>query len=724
LHSRAQRFLWYLLRHLPELWKTRENTFRLLQTDRMASPGEFAQTLKEQADIVRIVGEYVTLRKSGAQNFQGLCPFHQEKTPSFSVHATRQFFHCFGCGASGDVFSFVQKIENITFPEAVRLVAEKLKIPLPKVSYASPEEARAARLRGGLIDIHERACAFFQEQLRRPEAAHAREYLASRGLTPEHIAEFRIGYAPDSGFLLRDALRKQFDDEELLRESGLFSWKEKQWPVASGQWPEKDGAPHTTDDALGASVPEPANLATSHWQLATAYSKFRNRVMFPIANESGKIIAFTGRTLSTDEKAGPKYLNSPETPIYSKSRVLFNLDKAKEWIRKFDYAILVEGQMDCISVYNAGFRNVIASSGTAFTEVQARLLSRFSKNIVVNFDPDTAGAAAAERSLALLLSEEFQIRIFKLEEGFDPDLYIKHGGKDAYGTQLTDFSSSLHHNVAGLPRWGATPEEQREFSAQRTTAVEGALKHSAKYFDYLIERAHAQFPVRTPEGKVKALNFLLPHVQRVPNRIVRDELANEISHRLGIESAVLRQELRHAASSRSASRVSAASAGGLTDAERVLIRALASPETSSAPASNREGEDGVFDPARQAHFALVRERLHEGSSAQALVDVLLAAHEQGLDPMSLPLDEAGRGLLAATLISEQEELTPELLESAIKSLRRRLLLRQLEDLQHQLKEAERHRDNVSAARLLQERVKLRRAMTAMGEVAAELGGHS
>src|ERR1700744_1528302 len=158
----------------------------------MANPGDFAYTVKEQADIVRIVGEYVKLRKSGAQNFQGLCPFHQEKSPSFSVHATRQFFHCFGCGASGDVLAFMQKIENISFPEAVRLLAEKLGIPLPKVSYSSPEEARTAKLRGGLIELHERACAFFQEQLRRPDAAHAREYLGSRGLTQQHIVEFRI----------------------------------------------------------------------------------------------------------------------------------------------------------------------------------------------------------------------------------------------------------------------------------------------------------------------------------------------------------------------------------------------------------------------------------------------------------------------------------------------------------------------------------------------------
>ncbi len=627
----------------------------------MANPGDFAHTVKEQADIVRIVGEYVKLRKSGSQNFQGLCPFHQEKSPSFSVHATRQFFHCFGCGASGDVFAFVQKLENISFPEAVRLIAEKLHIPLPKVTYSSPEEARAGRMRGGLIDIHERACAFFQAQLRRPEAAHAREYLASRGLTPEQIADFRIGYAPDSGFALRDAVRGQFD-EELLRESGLFSWKQK-------------------DEGSGARGQglENASSTTDNRQPTTAlYSKFRNRVMFPIANEQGKVIAFTGRTLSTDEKAGPKYLNSPETPIYSKSRVLFNLDKAKEAIRKLEYAILVEGQMDCISVYNAGFHNVIASSGTAFTEIQAKLLGRFSKNVVVNFDPDTAGAAAAERTLTLLISEDFQVKVLTLENGFDPDLYIRRKGVGAY---------------------------------------QEALGHSQKYFDYLVERARTLFPARTPESKVKALNYLLPHIQRVPSRIVRDEWANEISHRLGIDSAVLRQELRHAAGSRSTSRVSASTSGRMTDAERVLIRALASQNGSGATASNREGQDGEFDPARQAHFALTRERLHEASSAEALIELMLSAHEQGADPMSLQFQEGDRSILAAVLMDEREEITPELLESAIRSLRRRLLLRQLDDLQHQLKEAERRQDQASAARLLQERVKLRRAMSAIGETA-------
>ena len=516
---------------------------------------DFKDALKQQADIVRIVGDYVRLKKAGAQNYSGLCPFHNEKTPSFSVHATRQFYHCFGCGASGDVFSFVQKIENITFPESVRLVAQKLGVPLPKMQFSSPQEAQEAKLRTALLEIHERACAFFQEYLKRPEGAHAREYLAGRGLNEETIARFRVGYAPDSGFLLRDALRRDFD-EALLRESGLFSWKEgaavvsprssvvveeqKQiLGVARNENPSKNGeaAGKTAADDLGGKLTAKSQelRAKGEPQLAM-YSKFRNRITFPIANDQGRVIAFTGRTLSTDEKAGPKYLNSPETAIYSKSRVLFNLDLAKDPVRKLDYAILVEGQMDCISVYAAGFHNVIASSGTAFTELQARLLGRFSKNVVVNFDPDTAGAKATERTLGLLVEEEFQVKVLTLEQGFDPDLYVRRKGKDAYAE---------------------------------------ALRRSQRYFDYLIERARAQFPIRTPEGKVKAVNHLLPHIQRVPSRIVRDELAHEIAQKLGIDSNVLRQELKHVAGSRSAAAVKAPAEAQITDAERILIRALA-----------------------------------------------------------------------------------------------------------------------------------------------------
>jgi DNA primase len=625
----------------------------------MANPGDFAYTLKQQADIVRIVGDYVKLRKAGAQNFSGLCPFHSEKTPSFSVHATRQFFHCFGCGKSGDVFTFIKDVENISFPEAVRLVAQKLGVPMPKASYSSPAEAKEARLRGALLEVQERACSFFQEYLRRPEGAHAREYLAGRGLNEEIIRRFRIGYAPDSGFLLRDRLRADFD-EETLRESGVFSWKQDD---------SRSSSAVRRSPGTNAEPGEPKPSANDQRPTAPLYSKFRNRVTFPITNENGKIIAFTGRTLSTDEKAGPKYLNSPETPIYSKSRVLFNLDQAKEWIRKFDYAILVEGQMDCISVFAAGFENVIASSGTAFTELQAKLLGRFSKNVVVNFDPDTAGAKATERTLGLLVEEEFQVKVLTLEAGFDPDLFIRRKGKQAY---------------------------------------EAELAHSQKYFDYLIERARGQFPVRTPEGKVKAINYLLPHVQRVPSRIVRDELAHEIAQKLGIDSAVLRQELKHVATQRSSSKVKAPAEAQVTDAEKILIRAISSATQmqTGERISARDGAEEEFDPARQAQFALENEALHLGLATESLIDTLLQA-PPGTDVMSLDLPESGRNLLATILIKEDEELTPEKLEGAVRALKRIQLRRKLEQIQQDLQQT---RDPARVQALLQDKIRIKKAL--------------
>ena len=648
----------------------------------------FKESLKQQADIVRIVGDYVKLKKAGAQNFSGLCPFHGEKTPSFSVHATRQFYHCFGCGVSGDVFSFVQKIENITFPESIRLVAQKLGIPLPKASYSTPGEAKEARLRGQLLDVHERAVAFFQECLRRPEGARAREYLLGRGLNDEMIAKFRIGYAPDSGFLLRDRLKSEFS-EEVLRESGLFSWKEAASPElrasstqTQGGDAERSNDPQRSPEVLRAqsTVPQDdkgdggSELAARSSQLAAMYSKFRNRVMFPIASDAGKVIAFTGRTLATDEKSGPKYLNSPETPIYSKSRVLFNLELAKEWIKKFDYAILVEGQMDCISVFAAGFQNVIASSGTAFTELQAKLLGRFSKNVVVNFDPDTAGAKATERTLGLLIEEEFQIKVLTLEQGFDPDLYIRRKGKDAYGE---------------------------------------ALRHSQKYFDYLIERARTQFPVRSAEGKHKAVNYLLPHIQRVPSRIMRDELAQEIAQKLQVDSAVLRQELRHAASTRSTSAVKAPAEAQVTEAEKVLIRALASArqiQTAEEHVSTRDGAEEEFDPARQAQFVLLNEGLHLGLATEALAECLLNASPEAPDILEIPASESDRRLLAAILLKEEEDLTAEVLEAAVRALRRVHLRRRQEEVQRDLKKPGLAGDKDRLRQLLAELERISRAL--------------
>jgi DNA primase len=585
---------------------------------------DFAQSVKQQADIVKVIEGYIRLRKAGAQNYSGLCPFHKEKSPSFSVHAVRQFYHCFGCGVSGDVFSFVGKIENVGFPEAVRIVAQKCGIPLPKREFSSPEEAAGARLRGKLLDLHETATAWFEEQLRGPEGALAREYLSGRGLDTKGIEKFRIGYAPDGFNGLRDRL-SGMADQETLRASGLFSAKE------AGVGPD------------------------GQQQYGPLYDRFRKRITFPIANESGRVIAFTARTLETGDKAGAKYLNSPETPLYTKSLVLFNLDKAKTAIRQAEFALLVEGQMDCISVYLRGIQNVIATSGTAFTEQQVAILKRHTSNVAVNFDPDTAGANAAEKSIALLTEEGFSIKIITLEDGLDPDRYVRERGVQAY-----------------------------------MAAIRAARRQS----DYLIERARQSFPGASAEQKVKAMNFLLPHIRRLPDMLARDQFAADAAQKLGIDSAVLREELRQAALKRR-DHVEIKTSG-LNEVERVMLRALAITDPEHKEARRIAVEAIKTQPA-----------IFEGlGSFQAMQSL---AERGAQDPMEMVTDQAQMALLAEALMGETAPPLVETVSGAIVSRQRRLLDSQLRQLRAQISEAERRGDHVELALLTQQKLDLDRA---------------
>jgi DNA primase len=592
----------------------------------------FSQLVKQQADIVRIVGEYVKLRKTGAQNYTGLCPFHKEKTGSFSVNATHGYFYCFGCHEKGDVFTFVMKLENISFPEAVRAVAQKAGIPLPKREFTSPEEAREAGLRRQLLDIHEAATQYFEAALKSAEAARAREYLTGRGVTAETIAKFRIGYAPDDFNHMRNALAPHFG-EDVLRASGLFSAKE-----------QADG---------------------SQGQM---YARFRKRITFPIANEQGRTIAFTARALDAQDEKGrdiAKYLNSPETALYTKGQVLFNLDKAKSDIRTHDFALLVEGQMDCISVFMAGIRNVLATSGTAFTEAQVRLLSRFTKRVVVNFDPDTAGANAAEKSLALLTEEGFEVKIVTLEGGLDPDRFVRENGLEAY-----------------------------------MAALRGAKRHS----DYLIDRARQLNPARTADAKVKAMNFLLPHIRRMPSALERDEFAADAAQKLGIDSAILRQELRQAAMQRVES-VRSHAHDPANEMERILLRALVLPDD---------------DPAR----ALASSRLaehpewYDGLPSSAVLEALALAPAPP-NPLDAAPDQPSRVLLARALeqppepaegnVSESASLADQV-ENALHSLERRYLERRQRELRALMNEVTRRGDDQMLIRLTEEKRELDRRL--------------
>ncbi len=620
---------------------------------------DFKETVKQQADIVKVIEGYIRLRKSGAQNYSGLCPFHKEKSPSFSVHAVRQFFHCFGCQASGDVFTFVAKIENVSFPEAVRIVAQKIGVPLPKREFSSPEEAAESRQRTKLLELHETATAWFEEQLRGPEGAVAREYLTGRGLTPEGIAKFRIGYSPDSFNALRDRLRGMADDET-LRASGLFSSKE-----------QGDGTQ------------------------GNIYDRFRKRVMFPICNESGRVIAFTARTLESGDKAGAKYINSPETPLYSKGHVLFNLDKARTSIRQFEFALLVEGQMDCISVFLRGIQNVIATSGTAFTEQQVAMLRRHTSNVVVNFDPDAAGSNAAEKSIALLTEEGFTIKIVTLDGGLDPDRFIRERGVEAY------------------------------------TA---AIRNSRRQSDFLIERARQMFPGASSDQKVKAMNYLLPHIRRMPEQLARIQFARDASAKLNIDSAVMRAELDQAARMRqdriggkiaddianlpssaptnmakkdlqeqlleaTTNRKSgfAIRSGRLSGVEKVLLRALAVDELEFEP-SRRFASDAIRD--QPSYF----EHLLAYGALRAL------ATRGTRDPMEAVEDSGQQALVAEALFQESYPPRDAEVRSAVQEVQEREIERRLRALHEPLAAASRAGDEAGLTALFKEKLELDRAL--------------
>jgi DNA primase len=560
----------------------------------MAEAGSLAEKLKQQADIVRVISEYVQLKKAG-QNFRGLCPFHAEKTPSFNVHPTKQIYHCFGCGQGGDVFKFVMEMEKCSFPEAMRIVAEKCGIALPRPKERSPEERRENQQRTVLVEIHREAQSWFVKHLEGTlEGKAARAYLEDRGLDRDTITRFGIGYAPSGGDLLLRHLKAKHPEKSLV-ESGLIS---------------RD-------------------------QSGRLFDRFRRRITFPIANESSKIVAFGARALGDDQ---PKYLNSPETPIYSKSTILYHLDRAKDALRRQDFAVLVEGYMDAIAVAHAGISNVVASCGTALAEPQIKLLGRYTKRVIVNYDPDAAGQAATERSLTALLEQDFEVRVLNLPstgtKKADPDLFIREKGVDAYREQI---------------------------------------KNSPPYVDYLITRAR-QMDLTTGEGKSRAVNFLLPYVQRIPNSILRSEWATRIAQQLRIDEPVLRAALSKAAKERRSEvklqpELVSRSA---KPAERRLIRMLAEAEGFRT-------ELAQHLQASQLYHGLETEKIFAALVASGLSGNPFHASEIGA-----MLDDRERRLFFEILFEESQEPSWEEAQSCLDTLARKQLERELSEVQRSI----------------------------------------
>ncbi|MFN7996209.1 MAG: DNA primase [Bryobacteraceae bacterium] len=566
---------------------------------------DFKEHLKSSVDIVKVIGEYVRLRKTGSSRYTGLCPFHNEKTPSFSVHAGHQFYKCFGCGVSGDVLKFVMEFEHVSFPEAMKLLAERNGIPIPKrAEYSDPE----TKLRAAVFQIQELAFEAFQEHLASPAGAEARAYLAKRGVAPDVSAQFGLGYADRSGrFLLRILEKHQFTVEQ-LENSGLVGRRD-------------DGS---------------------------FYDRFRHRLMFPIHNESGKVIAFGGRALDPGEQA--KYLNSAESPIYRKSAVLYNLHRAKEGIRKADRAVLVEGYMDAIGVSAAGVREVVASCGTALTTQQIQSLRRHSDKIVVNFDPDTAGANAAERSISLLLDESMHVRIVQLEDGLDPDEYCKERGAEAYKTKLEKAQS---------------------------------------YFYWLADRARARFDLRDAEGRVAAFQFLLPAIQRLPEKIERVAVANDVAGYLGVDAGLVLDNFRKAAMDRRDQKAAPVREPLIANEKLLLNLLIASPEARDELIPSLERLPAVEGFGSRRVF-------------RTLFGLYAAGERIGYEELHARLEESDQELLAtAVLLDETDQALISLDQGVqcLRSLERSSRKTELAALKARVREAERAGNIGEALRL-------------------------
>jgi DNA primase len=566
---------------------------------------DFAEQLKSSVDIVKTIGEYVRLKRAGSTpRYMGLCPFHTEKTPSFSVHAGHQFYKCFGCGAGGDVFKFIMEIERVSFFEALKLLAERNGIEMPKRDYSDPD----SKLRGALMEMHEIASRVFQSNLNSSAGADARNYLAGRHVTPEHSAGFGLGLSDASGQQLVRQLESRFAPEH-LEQSGLVMKRQ-------------DGSGY--------------------------FDRFRGRLMFPIHNESGKVIGFGGRALrSADE---PKYLNSPETPLYRKSYVLYNLHRAKDAVRKFEFAVLVEGYMDVIGVYSAGVHNVVASCGTALTSTQVRALKRHSERIVVNFDPDAAGANAAERSIQMLLDENFQVRVLELEGDLDPDEYVQTLGADAYRNRL---------------------------------------EKAPAYFHWLADRARKRFDMRTVEGRMQGFKFVAPAIQRIADRLERFAVANDVADYLGVDEKLVRDYFSQGATDRRPVR----RGPEIPAVERLLLHSLLASEAARTEAIPQLRDLAAVD------------RFVTRNVFKALLSMHFDAAPFRFADLEGRLADADRDLLSSVVFADEgleEDQAAEQALACVRSLKSQDPKSEAAAIRAQIKAAERQGNLQEAMRLAQE----------------------
>jgi DNA primase len=486
----------------------------------VAFPDSFVEEVRRTADIVRYISDHVSLRKTGA-SWKGLCPFHQEKTPSFNVRSEPPLFHCFGCGEGGDVFKFAMLHERVGFPEAVEMIARRFGVTVPENRFDGGPDRKA---REEMLALLEAAAQHFSHNFWTAPGTRAREYLLGRGFKKETLERIRAGAAPDSWDDLLGSLRKKFAPGLLLS----------------------------------------AGLVLERQDKSGHYDRFRNRAIFPILNEGGKVVAFGARALDGSE---PKYLNSPETPVYQKGRTLYGLSWAKDAVRREGRIVLMEGYLDVARAIEAGVGEVAATCGTALTTNHARLLRRFTESVVMNFDQDEAGQKASQRSAEALVEESLQVRVVELPAGEDPDTYLKTAGAEAYRKRLAE---------------------------------------APVYMEWLVRRSAARHEVGTPQGKAAFLNALLPALLRIESAVERVAWLPLIVASGGLDERATEQELRRAVAARrssvsgpaaSAPEAPAQARAGLLPAEKWLLALML---------EGREGVGDALDTLQEADLRGLR----------------------------------------------------------------------------------------------------------------------
>lgn len=586
------------------------------KSSRQISRMNFAEHLKSQLNIVDVVGQYVRLKRQGAgPRYVGLCPFHSEKTPSFGVHSALGYYKCFGCDSAGDVFKFVQQIENLTFPETLKVLAERYGIPMPERERGNDPEAQR---RAALLEMHEIAAETFQDNLRSSGGAEARRYLESRGVSRAAMDEFRLGLSDPSGQQLVNRLQK-----------------------------------------FGAAAMEESGLVGKR-QEGGFYDRFRGRLMFPIHSEAGKVIAFGGRALRPGDE--PKYLNSPETKLYKKSTVLYNLHRAKTDARKVNQIILVEGYMDVIGVYSAGIREVVSSSGTSLALEQVRAIKRqiaaqqaSTGQIFLNFDPDPAGARSTEKYIAPFLAEGLRVRVLEVPGGTDPDEYIQANGPEAY---------------------------------------RALMARAPSYFHWLADRARVKFDARTAEGRVDAFKFIAPVLEMVHDRLERSTIASEMAEYLKIDRTVVADAFRkQSVAVQQGPRSARDLNSGLAPNEKLLVFCLLSNADARAVIQH-------FLAGSDLLPLLELRQIFETAVALQSEGV-----EFGFEALSQRLDERTRRALADLAFSEspvKEEEAADQALSCLKALEAKGIAAKQEQLRSRIRDLERQGNFADALRVADE----------------------